>query len=101
MRGGNIVTINGKNFVKTSKYIVKFGNFSAKNVVVKNTKTITCKAPAQQKTGKVNVSISANGKTSNAKPYTYVKQPMKPALQQRRLNLLSLSQIVNKLRLQR
>jgi hypothetical protein len=94
MKGGNIVTINGKNFIKGSKYTVKFGNVSARNVFVQSAKKITCKAPATKKPGKVNVSISINGKRSNSKPYTYFNM-------QKRLNVLLISQIVNKLQLRR
>ena len=48
MRGGNIVTINGKNFIKGSKYTVKIGNVPARNVFVHSAKKITCKAPERK-----------------------------------------------------
>lgn len=72
--GGNTVTLTGSNFA-VGETTVKFGNASATDVVVADSRTsLTCKAPPGA-AGATTVSVTTPGGTSGTVGYTYSGAP--------------------------
>jgi hypothetical protein len=68
--GSTDVTITGQNFAAGAT--VQFGTADATAIIVVSATQITCKSPAG--TGTVDVKVTVDGKTSNAKQFTYKKE---------------------------
>lgn len=76
--GGTIITITGKNFVRTGTTAVAFGSTAGTNVRVVNDTTITVTTPAHG-AGQVDVDVTTGGQSVVvAKAFTYAAPPTIP-----------------------